>query len=97
MATMKIKCIHCGSEEVVKVGKQKNGTPRCKCQKYQKTFQTEYVNKGALPETKKMIIKMAVNGSGIRDTARVLGISKDTVMKHLKKRKNRLQALIPNM
>ena len=97
MATMKIKCIHCGSEEVVKVGKQKNGTPRCKCKKCQKTFQTKYVNKGALPETKKMIIKMAVNGSGIRDTARVLGISKDTVMKHLKKRKNRLQALIPNM
>ena len=27
-----------------------------------------------------MIIKMAVNGSGIRDTERVLGISKDTVM-----------------
>ena len=97
MATMKIKCIHCGSEEVVKVGKQKNGTPRCKCKKCQKTFQTKYVNKGALPETKKMIIKMSVNGSGIRDTARVLGISKDTVMKHLKKRKNRLQALIPNM
>ena len=44
-----------------------------------------------------MKIKMAVNGSGIRGTARVLGISKDTVMKHLKKRKNRLQALIPNM
>ena len=50
--------------------------------KMQKKFQTEYVNKGALPETKRMIIKMSVNGSGIRDTARVLGISKDTVMKH---------------
>ena len=45
MATMKIKCIHCGSEDVVKVGKQINGTQRCKCKKCQKTFQTEYVNK----------------------------------------------------
>ena len=97
MATMKIKCTHCGSEEVVKVGKQKNGTPRCKCKKCQKTFQTEYINKGAHPETKRMIIKMAVNGSGVRDTARVLGISKDTVSKVLKKRKNRSQMLIPNM
>ena len=62
-----------------------------------KTFQTEYVNKGAHPETKRMIIKMAVNGRESRDTASVLGISKDTVMKHLKKQKNRLQVLIPNM
>jgi transposase-like protein len=29
---------------------------------------------------------MAVNGSGVRDTARVLGISTDTVMNELKKR-----------
>ncbi len=97
MDEIKIKCIHCGSEEVVKIGEQRNGPPRCKCKKCPKTFQTEYVNKGAHPETKRMIIKMAVNGSGIRDTARVLWISKDTVMKHSKKRKNRLQALIPNM
>ena len=61
-----------------------------------KTFQTEYVNKGAHPETKRMIIKLAVNGSGVRDTARVLGISKDTVAKVLKKRKNHLQVLTLN-
>ena len=97
MAEIKIKCIHCRSEEVVKIGKQRNGTPRCKCKKCPKKFQTEYVNKGAHPETKRMIITMAVNGSGVRDTAMVFGISKDTISKVLKKRKNRLQALIPNM
>ena len=41
-----------------------------------------------------MIIKMAVNGNGIRDTARVLGISKDTVISVLKKLKNLSQILI---
>ena len=97
MAEIKIKCIHCGNGEVVKIGKQRNGTPRCKCKKCQKTFQTEYVNKGAHPETKRMIIEMAVNGSGVRDTARVLGISKDTVAKVLKKRKNHLQVLTPQL
>ena len=81
---MKIKCIHCGSEEVVKIGKQRNVTPRCKCKKCQKTVQTEYVNKGAHPETKRMIITMAVNGSRVRDTAMVLGISKGTISKVLK-------------
>jgi transposase-like protein len=36
-------------------------------------------------ETEAQIIKMAINGSGIRDTARVLGIHKNTVMRLLKK------------
>src|SRR5262245_6540756 len=34
------------------------------------------------------MIDMALNGSGIRDTARVLGISTDTVLNELKKRVN---------
>ena len=81
MVVVKIKCIiHCGSEEIVKTGYQKNGTTRCKCKNCGKTFQREYVNKGSKPKTKQMINKMAVNGSRIRDAARVLGISKDTVV-----------------
>ncbi len=45
---VKIKCVHCESEEVVKMGYQKNGTPRCGCKDCGKTFQTKYVNNGAL-------------------------------------------------
>ena len=55
MAEVKIKCIHCGSEEVVKIGKQRNGTPRCKCKKCQKTFQTEYINKGECPSCRESV------------------------------------------
>ena len=94
MVEIKIKCIHCEIEEVVKIGYQKNGTPRCRCKDCGKTFQTKYINNGAKPETKRMIVKMSINGSGIRDTARVLGISKDTVMSVLKKLKNFSQTLI---
>ena len=94
MTMRKVRCIHCESEEVVKIGYQKNGTPRCKCKNCKKTFQTNYVNKGAKPETKRLIVKMSVNGSGIRDISRVLEISKDTVMKVLKKQKRNLQMLI---
>jgi transposase-like protein len=36
---------------------------------------------------KEKIIDMATNASGIRDTARVLGIDKNTVISQLKKRK----------
>jgi hypothetical protein len=41
---------------------------------------------GRLPHVKQQIVDMALNGSGIRDTARVLGISKDTVLSKLKKK-----------
>ena len=84
------RCIHCQSKKVVKMGKQSNGSPRCKCKNCGKTFQTEYVSNGANPETKRLVVKMALNGSGIRDTARVLGVSQNTVMDVLKKRKNTL-------
>ena len=37
------------------------------------------------PATKEQIVEMAMNASGIRDTARVLRISPTTVIKELKK------------
>jgi transposase-like protein len=45
-----------------------------------------YKYNGRLPEVKNKIIDMALNGSGIRDTARVLEISPTTVIEVLKKR-----------
>lgn len=85
MVEKAVCCIHCGSRKVVKYGRQANGTPRCRCKNCGKTFQSEYVSIGALPGTKKMIIKMSLNGSGIRDISRVLGVDKNTVMDVLKK------------
>jgi transposase-like protein len=42
--------------------------------------------RGAIPEVKQQIVDMALNASGIRDTARVLHVSPTTVIKELKKR-----------
>jgi transposase-like protein len=39
-----------------------------------------------IPET---IVEMAINGAGVRDTSRVLGVSITTVIAHLKKIKAR--------
>lgn len=44
-----------------------------------------YTNRANEPGIKEAIEAMARNGSGIRDTARVLGIAKNTVSSHLKK------------
>jgi transposase-like protein len=87
MVQQPIKCVVCGSENVVKNGTQKNGNRRLKCKDCGKTFQSEYAYNGAKPETKLMIIKMSLNGSGIRDISRVLEISPNTVLDVLKKLK----------
>ncbi|MDR2699652.1 MAG: hypothetical protein LBC12_02385 [Nitrososphaerota archaeon] len=57
-----------------------------------KNIQTKYTNNGATPQTKQLIIKMSLNGSGIRDISRVLNISQNTVPISFKKTKNSRQA-----
>ena len=54
-----------------------------------KTFQIQYAYNACVPGVREKIIDIAMNGSGVRDTGRVLGISKDTVTSILKKRKKR--------
>lgn len=91
MATITVKCPYCGSEEVVFYGRNSTGKQRMLCKNQEcphKTFQLEYTNNASIPGTKEKIIEMVMNGSGTRDTGRVLGVSKDTVTAILKKQKN---------
>lgn len=88
MGSVSIKCLHCGSTDVIRYGQtshEKQGF-LCRNDGCGKTFIQNSSDQGRLPESKQRIVDMAVNGSGIRDTARVLGISTDTVMNELKKR-----------
>jgi transposase-like protein len=73
---------------VVKYGQQPNGAQRYRCMNphcQRRIFLLQYHNTGWMPQIKQHIVEMALNGSGIRDTARVLGISPTTVMTTLKK------------
>ena len=91
MAKIKVKCPYCGSEEISLYGKSKSGKQRYLCQNKEcshKTFQLEYQNNACRPGTREKIVDMAMNGSGTRDTGRVLKISPNTVTAELKKRKN---------
>jgi transposase-like protein len=83
-----VLCPACGSSNVVKHGKSAAGKQRYKCRHEtcsRSTFIQQYSYRGYLEEVKQQIADMAVNGSGIRDTARVLGISPTTVIEELKK------------
>ena len=92
MAVIKVKCPYCGSEEISLYGKNKTtGRQRYLCRNKacgHKTFQLEYKNNACRPGTEEKIVEMTMNGSGTRDTGRVLKISPNTVTKVLKKRKN---------
>jgi transposase-like protein len=89
MTFIAVQCPHCHSEQIIKRGKTARGTQRYLCQNThcaKGSFLLAYCNRGCLPEVKHMIIDMSLNASGIRDTARVLRISTDTVLSELKKK-----------
>ena len=95
MTFITVQCPHCLSEQIVKRGKTRRGTQRYLCQNTactQGSFLLDYSNRGCLPEVKHQIIDMSLNASGIRDTARVLRISTDTVLRALRKKEAALAA-----
>ena len=96
MTCIAVQCPHCHREQVVKRGKTDSGTQRYLCQNIvcvKGSFLLDYRNRGCLPEVKHTIIDMSLNASGIRDTARVLRISTDTVLSELKKKEVALESV----
>lgn len=90
MAVVPVQCPQCQSMAVVKYGKQPNGTQRYRCQNSdcaRRIFLLAYQDQGRLPEVKRQIVDLTLNGSGIRDIVRVLGVSSATVIDTLKKRR----------
>ena len=57
----------------------------------------KYRYKAYVKGTKEQAVDIAINGSGIRDTSRVLGISKSTVISTLKNTESRLVQVNPNI
>jgi IS1 family transposase/transposase-like protein len=91
-----VRCLHCDGDQVVKRGKTARGTQRYLCHNKEcaaDSFLIDYRNRGCLPEVKQLIIDMSLNASGVRDTARSLHISTDTVLSELKKKEPALESV----
>ena len=89
MITFVLYCPNCQGTDIVKHGKSPEGKQRYKCRETAcdgRTFILDYAYPGQSRLVKKQILDMALNGSGIRDTARVLHISPSTVIRELKKK-----------
>jgi insertion element IS1 protein InsB len=82
-----LHCPSCDQIDVIKHGRSAAGKQRYRCQnpECEKTFIRNYSYNAYLPQVKQRISDMAMNGSGVRDTARVLEISPNTVIETLKK------------
>jgi transposase-like protein len=90
MITQVLHCPYCQGIDIVKHGLSSEGKQRYRCRTCLegrgRTFLLEYSYAGQSPEVKQQIVDMAMNASGIRDTARVLHVSPTTVINELKKR-----------
>ena len=85
---------HCQGIHIIRHGTTRQGKQRYRCQETAckgRTFLLAYTYAGHSAGVKQPIIDMAMNASGIRDTARVLHVSPTTVIKALQKKEPALQ------
>jgi len=84
-----VKCPNCHHTNVIKSGFTGQGKQRYLCKDVDcpsTTFLLNYSYQACFLYVKKKIIDMAINGSGIRDTARVLKVSPNSVIQEIKKK-----------
>ncbi len=85
-----ICCPNCHGTNIVKFGKTRQGKQRFVCRESicdGRTFILDHSYPGRSRQVKQQIVDMALNGSGIRHTARILHVSPSTVINELKKRR----------
>jgi hypothetical protein len=75
MAEMKVRCIHCVSDKVSKMGFTKQGKQRYvyRSLECRRSFILEYSNNGCVPGITEKIVDMAINGT--RDFRTALPLS----------------------
>jgi transposase-like protein len=82
-------CPHCHQPEAVyRPGHTADGRQGYRCTACRRRFHLHYQHTGSEAGIADKIEELALNGSGIRDTARGLGIRPQTVLAQLKKRAN---------
>ncbi|SIP72765.1 Insertion element iso-IS1N protein insA [Xenorhabdus innexi] len=85
MATVEVKRRFCQQVEYVKKhGKGEAGHQRYRCLSCKRTFQLDYAYRACKAGIKEQIVDLAMNNAGIRDTARALHISINSVVRVLK-------------
>jgi transposase-like protein len=85
-----LHCPPCQGTDIIRHGKTRQGKQCSCCQETVcdgRTFLLDDSYAGHSAEIKRQLVDMALNASGMRDTARVLHVSPTTVIKALKKKR----------
>jgi len=78
-----LHCPNCQGTAIVRHGQTRQGQQRSRCREQRcagRTLLLDYSYPGQAPAVKPQIVEMALNARGMRDTARVLHVSTNTVM-----------------
>ena len=74
-------CYHCGANQhQVKNGSSPTGVARYKCGVCKRTYATEHKTRGYDPQIRLEAVKMYVDGTNFRRTARFLGVNPQSVV-----------------
>lgn len=84
MCFEEVACPSCSSRNVKKNGTTANRKQKYLCKGCRRQFITQYTYRGAQPVIRDLIVPMTMNGSGIRDIARVLSVSTNTVLRAIR-------------
>ncbi len=93
-----IVCPNCRCSHIMKSGRNAQNIQRYRCKNSTcstVTFMLSYRYNACAPGIKEKVVEMAINSSGIRDTSRVLGIDKNTVISILKSKEDSLVQVNP--
>ncbi|AHA63341.1 Transposase [Shigella dysenteriae 1617] len=85
MASVSISCPSCSATDGWCVtAKALPDISAISCSHCRKTWQLQFTYTASQPGTHQKIIDMAMNGVGCRATARIMGVSLNTILRHLK-------------
>ena len=86
MCFEEIACPSCSSRNIKKNGTTANRKQKYRCKDCHRQFITQYSYHGCRPFIRDLIVPMTMNSSGVRDIARVLSVSTNTVLKTIRER-----------
>jgi len=91
MCYEEVACPRCSSLNVKKNGITAQHKQRYRCKDCQRQFITDYTYQAYKAEVRSLVLPMTMNGSGIRDISRVLGISTNTVLRLIRQAAQKAQ------
>jgi insertion element IS1 protein InsB len=91
MQALEVTCPRCSARSIQKNGTTANHKQRYRCTRCRRQFITRYSYQGHDPSVRRLIVPLSLNGCGIRDIARVLRVSPNTVLKSLRHEARRVR------